>query len=108
MRDRRRIHYAGAARLAYELEAHHPVPFEACSMNPPEEADTGGWPAVDHLLATLDPLSPSRIPSGPERKTGHRVARLLGDLARERLRRFLFRDVVLGDVAFEVRHGPRG
>jgi len=33
IRDRRRIHNAGAARLAYELEAHHPVFFEACNMN---------------------------------------------------------------------------
>jgi hypothetical protein len=34
IRDRRRIHNAGAARLADELEAHHPVPFEGCNMNP--------------------------------------------------------------------------
>ena len=49
--DRRRIRNAGAARLAYELEAHHPVPFEACSMNPPEEADTervGGRRSTTH------------------------------------------------------------
>ena len=42
------------------------------------------------------------IPGVDLLEAGHRAACLLGDPAGERLRPFLLRDVVLGDVAVEV------